>query len=43
VRLETGSLQAAAIELYRAAGYRRIPVYGRMAHDPRCVCFEKLL
>jgi ribosomal protein S18 acetylase RimI-like enzyme len=43
VRLETGSLQAAAIELYSAAGYRPIPVYGRFADDPRCVCFEKRL
>jgi ribosomal protein S18 acetylase RimI-like enzyme len=43
VRLETGSLQTAAIALYTAAGYRPIPAYGRMADDPRCRCFEKLL
>jgi ribosomal protein S18 acetylase RimI-like enzyme len=43
VRLETGSLQVAAIELYRSAGYRQIPVYGRYAAHPRCVCFEKQL
>jgi ribosomal protein S18 acetylase RimI-like enzyme len=43
VRLETGSLQVAAIELYRSAGYRQIPVYGRYAEHPRCVCFQKRL
>lgn len=43
VRLETGSLQVAAIEFYRSAGYRQIPVYGRYAGHPRCVCFEKQL
>jgi GNAT superfamily N-acetyltransferase len=43
LRLETASLQTAAIELYLAAGYRKIPPYGRLAVDPRCVCFEKRL
>ena len=26
-----------------SAGYRRIPLYGRYAADPRCLCFEKRL
>lgn len=43
VRLETASLQTAAIALYIAKGYRQIPAYGRLAEDPRCVCFEKRL
>jgi ribosomal protein S18 acetylase RimI-like enzyme len=43
VRLETGLPQPAAIELYRSAGYQRIPSYGRYAADPRCICFEKRL
>ena len=43
LRLETGSNQTAAIELYRAAGYRRITPYGRFADDVHCVCFGKRL
>lgn len=43
LRLETGSLQAPAMKLYAAAGFRPIPVYGRYATDPRCRCFEKRL
>jgi GNAT superfamily N-acetyltransferase len=43
VRLETGSLQAAAIGLYASAGVGPIPRYGPFANDPRSVCFEKRL
>ncbi len=41
VRLETGSLQEGALALYAAAGYRRIPAYGRYAGHPHCLSFEK--
>jgi ribosomal protein S18 acetylase RimI-like enzyme len=41
LRLETGSYNAAAVGLYKAAGYRQIPVYGEYAGDPLSVCFEK--
>jgi hypothetical protein len=37
-----GAMQTPAIE-HRSAGYRPIPVYGRYAADPRCLCFEKRL
>jgi ribosomal protein S18 acetylase RimI-like enzyme len=43
LRLETADLETGAIRLYRAHGYVQIPPYGRMAHHPRCVCFEKRL
>ena len=43
VRLETGNLQAAAIELYVSAGFGPIPRYGPFADDPKSVCFEKRL
>ncbi|HXV32957.1 MAG TPA: GNAT family N-acetyltransferase [Gaiellaceae bacterium] len=43
VRLETGSLQAAAIGLYASAGFAPIPRYGPFADDPKSVCFEKRL
>ena len=43
VRLETGRLQAAAIELYVSAGFAPITRYGPFAVDPRSVCFEKRL
>ena len=43
LRLETATLQSGAIELYRSQGYHPIPLYGRLAVDPRCVCFEKTL
>jgi putative acetyltransferase len=43
VRLETGDLLHSAIALYTAAGYRRIPGYGRYGDDPRSVSFEKAL
>jgi putative acetyltransferase len=43
VRLETGTGQPEAIRLYEAAGYYRIDCYGYYRHDPRSVCFEKVL
>ena len=43
VRLETGSLQAAAVGLYASAGFGPIPRYGPFANDPKSVCFEKRL
>jgi ribosomal protein S18 acetylase RimI-like enzyme len=43
VRLETATGQTSAIALYRSAGYREIPPYGRLAGHARCVCFEKPL
>jgi GNAT superfamily N-acetyltransferase len=43
LRLETGQPQQAAIGLYRAAGYSRIPGYGRYAGEPLEVSFEKSL
>ena len=43
VRLETGALQVGAVALYEAAGYRRIPAYGRYAGHPHCLSFEKAL
>ena len=41
--LETGLLQAAAVRLYRSAGYRRIPTYGPYVVDPMSVCYAKWL
>ncbi|GLY01476.1 MULTISPECIES: GNAT family N-acetyltransferase [Actinoplanes] len=43
VRLETWSFLPAAIALYQSSGYRRIPVAGAYAGDPRRVRFEKRL
>jgi putative acetyltransferase len=43
IRLETGDYLPAAIALYRAAGYREIPAYGRYVSNPFSVCFEKRL
>jgi GNAT superfamily N-acetyltransferase len=43
LRLETGSLQIAAIALYTDAGYAEIGNYGANGADPRCVSFEKRL
>jgi GNAT superfamily N-acetyltransferase len=43
LRLETGQPQQAAISLYLAAGYSRIPGYGRYAGEPLEVSFEKAL
>lgn len=41
--LETGIRQHAAIALYEAAGYRRIPNYGQYAGIAESFCFKKLL
>ncbi|SHK96468.1 Acetyltransferase (GNAT) family protein [Pseudonocardia thermophila] len=41
--LETGSPQTAAIRLYEAAGYTRIPGFGRYRRSPLSRCFAKLL
>ena len=43
LQLETGLRQPAAIRLYEAAGYQRIPAYGRYCNDPLSVCFGKVL
>jgi putative acetyltransferase len=43
VRLETGVLQAAAIGLYRSAGFEPIARYGPYVDDELSVCFEKRL
>lgn len=41
--LETGIYQKAAIGLYEATGYHKIPCYGAYADDPLSLCYEKLL
>jgi GNAT superfamily N-acetyltransferase len=41
--LQTGTLQAASIGLYRAVGYEDIPPFGRYAELPMSVCFRKRL
>ena len=43
LRLETGTLQPEAIELYRAAGFEVIPPFPPYAADPTSVCFAKEL
>jgi len=43
VRLETGLPQAAAIALYRKAGYVDIPRFGPYVDDPTSVCMEQQL
>lgn len=43
VRLETGVRQAAALTLYRAAGYRDIGAFGEYAPDPLSLFLEKSL
>jgi ribosomal protein S18 acetylase RimI-like enzyme len=43
LRLETGTLQRAAISLYESAGYVRIPVFGEYLGGAYRVCFEKRL
>ncbi|GIF16112.1 GNAT family N-acetyltransferase [Actinoplanes teichomyceticus] len=43
IRLETGVHLPAAIALYRASGYRRIPAFGGCTGGPGSVCFEKRL
>jgi len=41
VRLETGVHQQAAIALYEAAGFRRIPPFGPYVDDPVSLCYER--
>lgn len=43
VRLETGTAQAEALELYERAGYRRCPPFGEHTANPRSICMEKAL
>ncbi|WP_430388704.1 GNAT family N-acetyltransferase [Dyella sp. 20L07] len=43
VRLETGTAQAEALELYERAGYRRCPPFGEHHANPRSICMEKVL
>ena len=43
VRLETGTAQAEALELYARAGYRRCPPFGEHQSNPRSICMEKSL
>jgi len=43
LRLETGRRYGPALGLYRAAGYRPIPLYGEYVGNPISVCFEKSL
>jgi putative acetyltransferase len=43
VVLETGVYQPAAIGLYEASGYARIPPFGPYTASPTSVCFEKCL
>jgi gluconokinase len=38
--LETGDRQAPAMALYEAAGFSRVPPFGRYADDPTSVCYE---
>ncbi len=41
LRLETGTRQPEAIQLYRSGGYGEIPCFGEYADDLFSVCFEK--
>jgi len=43
IRLETGTLQAEALGLYRSAGYREIQPFGDYRPDPLSVFMEKRL
>lgn len=43
VKLEAGTAQAEALELYERAGYRRCPPFGEHHANPRSVCMEKQL
>jgi len=43
VRLETGTAQTEALELYEHAGYRRCPPFGDHRVNPASVCMEKPL
>jgi len=43
IRLETGIHQDAAIGMYEAAGFRRIPPFGTYTDDPVSRCYEMRL
>lgn len=43
IRLETGTAQAEALELYERAGYMRCPPFGRHRANPHSICMEKVL
>lgn len=43
VRLETGTAQTEALELYERAGYRRCAPFGDHRANPQSVCMEKSL
>lgn len=43
VRLETGTAQTEALELYERAGYRRCPPFGDHHTNPLSICMEKPL
>ncbi|MHA6204158.1 GNAT family N-acetyltransferase [Dyella soli] len=43
VRLETGTAQAEALELYGRAGYRRCAPFGEHRANPLSICMEKSL
>jgi putative acetyltransferase len=43
LRLETGTAQTEALELYARAGYRRCPPFGEHQSNPRSICMEKHL
>ncbi len=43
LRLETGTRQSEALDLYASAGFGEIPRFGEYADDPFSVCFEKRL
>ncbi len=42
-RLETGTKQLAAIQLYQKAGFRPIPCYPPYTDMPESICYEKAL
>jgi putative acetyltransferase len=43
IRLETGTAQAEALELYERAGYRRCAPFGEHRANPLSICMEKSL
>lgn len=43
IRLETGTAQAEALELYERSGYARCPPFGRHRTNPHSICMEKVL
>ena len=43
IRLETGTAQAEALELYERSGYVRCPPFGRHRANAHSICMEKVL